>query len=127
MHLYSLCDGREGIDMKENGLFFQAADGIRAGRVTGVQTCALPIYAARRSPSRLDPLRPPRTRVCRAVLRDAVVLHRVSPDAARPEFPVRRGPVGLLEPARAVARSEERRVGKEGRARLGAWRRGEGE
>src|SRR5690348_17565361 len=24
--------------------FFQAEDGIRAGRVTGVQTCALPIY-----------------------------------------------------------------------------------
>src|SRR5207244_10117328 len=60
-------------------------------------------HAARRSPSRLDPLRPPRARVCRAVLRGAVVLHRVSPDGARPEFPVRRGPVGLLEPARAVA------------------------
>src|SRR5690348_17436196 len=26
--------------------FFQAEDGIRDGRVTGVQTCALPIYAA---------------------------------------------------------------------------------
>src|SRR5713226_2941269 len=25
--------------------FFQAEDGIRGGRVTGVQTCALPIYA----------------------------------------------------------------------------------
>src|SRR4051794_41383717 len=25
--------------------FFQAEDGIRDGRVTGVQTCALPIYA----------------------------------------------------------------------------------
>src|SRR5690348_7812071 len=25
------------------GFFFQAEDGIRAGRVTGVQTCALPI------------------------------------------------------------------------------------
>src|SRR5438876_6296389 len=27
--------------------FFQAEDGIRAGRVTGVQTCALPISSAR--------------------------------------------------------------------------------
>src|SRR6266487_6507307 len=27
--------------------FFQAEDGIRDGRVTGVQTCALPIYAFR--------------------------------------------------------------------------------
>src|SRR5690348_17501889 len=26
--------------------FFQAEDGIRDGRVTGVQTCALPIYRA---------------------------------------------------------------------------------
>src|SRR5690348_18373486 len=26
--------------------FFQAEDGIRDGRVTGVQTCALPIFAA---------------------------------------------------------------------------------
>src|SRR6266581_4513987 len=32
--------------------FFQAEDGIRDGRVTGVQTCALPIY-----------LRPPRLRL----------------------------------------------------------------
>src|SRR4051794_41801702 len=28
--------------------FFQAEDGIRDGRVTGVQTCALPISASRR-------------------------------------------------------------------------------
>src|SRR6267143_5798287 len=27
--------------------FFQAADGIRDGTVTGVQTCALPIFSAR--------------------------------------------------------------------------------
>src|SRR5690348_17393348 len=27
--------------------FFQAEDGIRDGRVTGVQTCALPIFACR--------------------------------------------------------------------------------
>src|SRR5689334_24590087 len=29
--------------------FFQAEDGIRAGTVTGVQTCALPIYARPRA------------------------------------------------------------------------------
>src|SRR6266487_5344756 len=28
---------------KKSGFFFQAEDGIRGGRVTGVQTCALPI------------------------------------------------------------------------------------
>src|SRR5690348_17364230 len=31
--------------------FFQAEDGIRDGRVTGVQTCALPISSACRVPS----------------------------------------------------------------------------
>src|SRR5207249_7772250 len=31
--------------------FFQAEDGIRDRNVTGVQTCALPISPARRSPS----------------------------------------------------------------------------
>src|SRR5690348_6164032 len=29
--------------------FFRAEDGIRAGRVTGVQTCALPIWNSRRT------------------------------------------------------------------------------
>src|SRR6266487_4793325 len=33
---------------------FQAEDGIRAGRVTGVQTCALPIWAVRRTECTLD-------------------------------------------------------------------------
>src|SRR5690606_11995013 len=33
------------------GFFFQAEDGIRAFHVTGVQTCALPIYDHRRRPS----------------------------------------------------------------------------
>src|SRR4051794_12962629 len=31
--------------------FFQAEDGIRDGRVTGVQTCALPIYGLQLSPA----------------------------------------------------------------------------
>src|SRR5690625_5653071 len=31
--------------------FFQAEDGIRDGHVTGVQTCALPIWAAPRRPT----------------------------------------------------------------------------
>src|SRR5438876_6759079 len=33
--------------------FFQAEDGIRDGRVTGVQTCALPIFGPCKSGSRL--------------------------------------------------------------------------
>src|SRR5689334_24353739 len=35
--------------------FFQAEDGIRDGTVTGVQTCALPISAARPRADRADP------------------------------------------------------------------------
>src|SRR5690625_6884441 len=34
-----------------SSFFFQAEDGIRAGHVTGVQTCALPIFL----PGQLDP------------------------------------------------------------------------
>src|SRR5438876_11185456 len=68
--------------------FFQAEDGIRDGRVTGVQTCALPICAdlagARRS--------------------------RRLTVAALPEGVER---LVLAEAAEDVRRSEERRVGKE--------------
>src|SRR6267154_3195558 len=35
--------------------FFQAEDGIRDGRVTGVQTCALPICLPRQTRERLAP------------------------------------------------------------------------
>src|SRR5690348_17957936 len=46
--------------------FFQAEDGIRDGRVTGVQTCALPIFghAERRldAPCGIEPV-PPRQRL----------------------------------------------------------------
>src|SRR5207253_6431320 len=40
--------------------FFQAEDGIRDGHVTGVQTCALPIFArpASRSTARSSPTSP---------------------------------------------------------------------
>src|SRR5437870_9751673 len=33
----------------ESSFFFQAEDGIRAGHVTGVQTCALPIFGHERA------------------------------------------------------------------------------
>src|SRR5207253_6017060 len=81
--------------------FFQAEDGIRDGHVTGVQTCALPIF-------------------CRA--------RRLLPQMARQSFglpPSYGGPfVGVIAsrdrfvrqmPGRL--RSEERRVGKEWRSR----------
>src|SRR6202045_4764713 len=41
----------------QHSCFFQAEDGIRDGHVTGVQTCALPIYPAQvaRTANALDP------------------------------------------------------------------------
>src|SRR5205823_8536429 len=92
--------------------FFQAEDGIRDKLVTGVQTCALPIFAGLGMPEDAD--REPRVRI----------LERLD----RPVVGVRRDAQALAEPAealvvmrlyrRAVAaeqltRSEERRVGKE--------------
>src|SRR5947209_20178484 len=69
--------------------FFQAEDGIRDIGVTGVQTCALPIY--QRAPFKLNGHEQPRI-------------------GARTTQRRRNRPL-------RVVRSEERRVGKEGRSR----------
>src|SRR5699024_11909860 len=76
--------------------FFQAEDGIRDRNVTGVQTCALPIWARRW-----------RGRVRRTRGAPRARAH----GTGRPRS-VR---------SRRRARSEERRVGKEGRARGEPW------
>src|SRR5205085_9434712 len=79
--------------------FFQAEDGIRDLTVTGVQTCALPIFPTRRSNRSRSARRP----------RDEQ-RHHAGAALARGGAPQsRRG-------AR-VSRSEERRVGKECRSR----------
>src|SRR5437764_14413186 len=70
--------------------FFQAEDGIRATSVTGVQTCALPIW-----------------HVCPKCL--AAGLDKEAP---MPELLTRRVSWGRL------SRSEERRVGKECRSQM---------
>src|SRR5258707_5260129 len=67
--------------------FFQAEDGIRDIGVTGVQTCALPIYCRTNGPRR----------------------HAHHMTSSRREF--------LRKSAIATTRSEERRVGKECRSR----------
>src|SRR2546427_5541566 len=73
--------------------FFQAEDGIRDLTVTGVQTCALPIWDGDRSPS---PTPPP------------------SPSGSwAPAVP----PPRSNNPNSPPHRSEERRVGKECRSR----------
>src|SRR5207302_8344289 len=95
--------------------FFQAEDGIRDFHVTGVQTCALPIFPDLRSDRRHPRIRPtigrgrakpPR----RAAARGSSA--RALRETAR-DSPPRPG----SSPARTASRSEERRVGKEGRSR----------
>src|SRR5690349_23457302 len=80
--------------------FFQAEDGIRDLYVTGVQTCALPIFRIGK-----DLSKDKRERVL-----DALRLHqryRFDPDG-----------ISLIERTRLrELRSEERRVGKECRSR----------
>src|SRR5690625_6352861 len=84
---------------------FQAEDGIRDGHVTGVQTCALPISTTSTVPyatcrAKADTPRKV-SRFCRRKIENA-------PRSAR-----------VIPPVPPIRRSEERRVGKEGRARRG--------
>src|SRR5690606_39987216 len=87
--------------------FFQAEDGIRDFHVTGVQTCALPIYDG-------DQYDAPDV----TVLSEHITAPGVLAMAAQAE------PQAILYAARGdgqlatlTARSEERRVGKESRSR----------
>src|SRR5205085_8410493 len=95
--------------------FFQAEDGIRDLTVTGVQTCALPIYHRRRKRRHLAAAvradlpcpsswpRPLRRHLCRPGPLQTPAVLRLPADL--PGHP----------PLARPARSEERRVGKEWR------------
>src|SRR5690348_17365708 len=87
--------------------FFQAEDGIRDGRVTGVQTCALPICWSRRPPPTGTS---PTSRRCCA---------RRWPGCGRARrWPWHRSRAPAIPSSASPARrSEERRVGKECRSR----------
>src|SRR5690554_8182101 len=89
--------------------FFQAEDGIRDADVTGVQTCALPIFTEQEPHWAWEPLEAYLERLMAAVERNAMdeIRHLLAeaPTAYRPDSPI-------------VDRSEERRVGKECRCRL---------
>src|SRR5690606_40387545 len=92
--------------------FFQAEDGIRAFHVTGVQTCALPIC----------PLMTSRVELVDTFLE--VDRIRLVPDQGMlvdesTVYPVYIDP--SVSASRPNRRSEERRVGKEGRPRRSAY------
>src|SRR2546430_8213101 len=80
--------------------FFQAEDGIRDLTVTGVQTCALPIYAVR---------------FLGLLIRSEVICLHVDPHLLVPSEGI--GDAGPYFCAAYDERSEERRVGKECRSR----------
>src|SRR4051794_41339164 len=90
--------------------FFQAEDGIRDGRVTGVQTCALPI-SFRRWGGRRSPWLGRRAAVSR--LFSCSPSRSFRPLRRRSQRPTRARPPGPT----LSSRSEERRVGKECRSR----------
>src|SRR5687768_17715899 len=83
--------------------FFQAEDGIRDVAVTGVQTCALPIYRGIGG-------NPPNCISFKAVFGSQARI-------AEPNGSERDASVRMLDPSRTYFRSEERRVGKECRSR----------
>src|SRR2546430_9326219 len=88
--------------------FFQAEDGIRDLTVTGVQTCALPIYQT------LEPRRrPPHEWAARRLSRQRHHARGAGRGALAGHARVRRLPERSADPRR----SEERRVGKECRSR----------
>src|SRR5256885_8961597 len=89
--------------------FFQAEDGIRDYKVTGVQTCALPIFVDQRAVA-ADGLG---ADAGRAVDDVAGLELRDVARAGRDE----RGPAGGHAQLADAGRSEERRVGKECRSR----------
>src|SRR5256885_6123795 len=87
--------------------FFQAEDGIRDYKVTGVQTCALPIS---RTPCEHSARRHARHR-------EATCHHAYSPPPQTLRMHGSTPESGCQAPHHAAQRSEERRVGKECRSR----------
>src|SRR5207248_8298488 len=97
---------------------FQAEDGIRDRTVTGVQTCALPIYSREfLDYIRNTPIKAERGSASGRALVEGRVVH--IPDVkADPEYTFVEAPrLGDFRTALCVPRSEERRVGKECRSR----------
>src|SRR5207249_7837950 len=96
-----------------SSFFFQAEDGIRDRNVTGVQTCALPIFPSGAVGDNL-------TINAQLAIATLDVIGRHSQGARNHTVEIRPG-VGLYYVQNDCAsRSEERRVGKECRDRCGS-------
>src|SRR5256885_15847210 len=110
-----------------DGFFFQAEDGIRDYKVTGVQTCALPIYQIRNKQSRTQACREAYAAVKAGLTAQGVEFDGVKVEGMLFDIEARivRSQILAGEPridgrdTRTVRpieirnRSEERRVGKE--------------
>src|SRR2546426_1263238 len=88
--------------------FFQAEDGIRDYKVTGVQTCALPISGSR-SPRACDAS-------CSEHFGHRPQKMTSASSSAKPSV-LEAVKQGIAPTAQSTSRSEERRVGKECRSR----------
>src|SRR5262249_56011525 len=93
--------------------FFQAEDGIRDWSVTGVQTCALPISNINNVIARRQPL--PRVGGTGLPASPGTPIADIVPEGVENKY-------GVFGTPAIHFRSEERRVGKEGRTRWGAGR-----
>src|SRR5699024_11432020 len=92
-----------------NDFFFQAEDGIRDRNVTGVQTCALPISSSREKFVGILEWNSCLSKYKRQVEYDTLLFDH-------PEWKERLDELlELMTEASCCPRSEERRVGKEGR------------
>src|SRR5256885_3250347 len=106
----SIMPSMEMLSSQDRSFFFQAEDGIRDYKVTGVQTCALPICS------------PGDTQTVFS-LPHAFKVHKVTAYVQLRNFPLQevQGPMQVLPVifrfSGSVMRSEERRVGKECRSR----------
>src|SRR5207249_8202319 len=93
-----------------NNFFFQAEDGIRDRNVTGVQTCALPISALNSKYAWLKICKEAMT--CKIMTSDVVLFN----SGTVTQRILAHAPAPSREAASwSSCRSEERRVGKEGR------------
>src|SRR5439155_9522782 len=100
--------------------FFQAEDGIRDGHVTGVQTCALPIFGSisrARGPYAIGGDRLLSEQGDGAGLRQVITSESTSDIALASRSS---GPSRSERGSATCTRSEERRVGKECRSRCAA-------